>query len=320
MNLQQLRYLAEVAGRDLNLSRAADALHTSQPGISRQIRLLEEELGTELLVRQGNRIAALTQPGVEAVEIARRALREIENLRTLGEDASRGGQGRLVIATTHAHARYILIPIVRAYQAAWPDVSLGIRQGHPDQIVDWVQDGEADIGLCTDPTRPMPELARLPCYKLARCVLVPDGHALQNKRRPSLAELARFPMITLDQAFASGVTVLSAFARAGLSPKVVLSATDADVIKAFVAAGVGIATLPEIAFDVKRDKGLARIGARHLFEPSVSSVWLHRHHYQRRLAASFVQMLSPAWTPERVQQALRSKQAPGDSTAVDLTA
>jgi hypothetical protein len=162
MNLQQLRYLAEVAARDLNLSRAADALHTSQPGISRQIRLLEEELGTELLVRQGNRIAALTQPGREAVEIARRALREIENLRTLGEDASRGGQGRLVIATTHAHARYILIPIVRAYQAAWPDVSLGIRQGHPDQIVDWVQAGEADIGLCTDPTRPCPSWPACP--------------------------------------------------------------------------------------------------------------------------------------------------------------
>jgi LysR family cys regulon transcriptional activator len=310
MNLQQLRYLTEIVEQQLNLTRAAQALHTSQPGVSRQIRLLEEELGVDLLVRQGNRIAALTESGRSAVEIARRVLRDIDNLRSVGQEAANETQGNLVIATTHAHARYLLIPVVRRFQQQYPDVRLSLRQGNPDQIVQWVSAGEADLGVCTAPTKPTPELARLLWYHISRCVLVPDHHPLLRKKRISLADLSSYPMINLDKSFAGGVTVMSAFDAHQIQPNVVLSATDADVIKAFVASGMGIATLPDIAFDAQRDRGLQRIPARHLFAPSASYVWLHRQQHVRGFTSAFIHMLSPDWTRPKVDLALRTPDTP----------
>lgn len=320
MNIQQLRYLTEIADRGLNLSKAAQSLHTSQPGISRQIRLLEEEIKADLLVRQGNRITALTGPGQQALEIARRVLRELDNLRRVGEEASDDSKGSLVIATTHAHARYVLIPVVQRFQALYPGVKLSLRQGNPDQIVELVNSGAADLGLCTAPTMAMPELTQLPCYLIRRCVLVTAGHPLLKKKKTiSHADLAAYPMITLDSSFAGGVAVLSAFAARQIEPHVVLSATDADVIKAFVASGMGIATLPEWAFHPQRDVGLKSINARHLFDPAISYVWVQRHQYLRQFALQFIQMLSPVWTAAKVQQALSSDAPPDASLAVDLS-
>ncbi len=319
MNLQQLRYLATVAEQGLNLSRAASTLHTSQPGISRQIRLLEEEIGAEVLVRQGNRITGLTRAGEEAVAIARRVLRDIDNLRRVGDETADGAAGQLVIATTHAHARYVLLPIVRRFQARYPRVNLSLRQGNPDQIVELVKSGAADLGLCTKPTVATPTLVRMPCYLIHRCVLVPRQHPLLKKRRISHGDLAAYPMITLDASFAGGVAVLDAFARQAIQPQVVLSATDADVIKAFVASGMGIATLPEWAFDARRDTGLKTLGARHLFEPAVSYLWAQRHQYLRGFALDFIQMLSHVWTPDRVRGALAGEGEPDDALALDLS-
>lgn len=318
MNLQQLRYLAEVAERGLNLSRAAQALHTSQPGISKQIRLLEEELHTDLLVREGNRITALTEPGEQALAIIRRVLHELDNLRRVGEQAADPERGSLVIATTHAHARYLLIPIVQRFQARYPGVNLSLRQGNPDQIMQLVQAGQADLGLCTAPTMIPAELAQLPCYCIWRCVLLPQGHALLSKRRLTHRDLAAYPMITLDASFAGGVAILESFAKQQIQPQVVLSATDADVIKAFVASGMGIATLPEWAFDARRDQGLASMPARHLFRPATSFLWLQRHQYLRGYAYEFIRMLSDVWQRPRVQQALASRAAPDESLAVDV--
>lgn len=306
MNIQQLRYLTEIVEQKLNLTKAAQALHTSQPGISRQIRLLEDELKVDLLVRQGNRIAALTEAGRSAVEIARRVLRDIDNLRSVGADAANETQGNLVIATTHAHARYLLIPVVRRFQAQFPEVHLSLRQGNPDQIVQWVNDGEADVGICTAPTTAMADLARLPWYQISRCVLVPDKHPLLHIKRISLADLSHYPMINLDKSFAGGVAVMSAFDFKKIQPNVVLSATDADVIKAFVASGMGIATLPEIAYDAKRDAGLKSISARHLFEPSTSYVWLHRQQHLRGFTSEFIYMLSSDWSRPKIDLALRA--------------
>ena len=318
MNIQQLRYLSEVAEQGLNLSKAALALHTSQPGISRQIRLMEEELKAQLLIRQGNRIAALTEPGRHAVDISRRILRELENLKKVGADAASEASGSLVIATTHAHARYVLIPVVRRFQLQFPQVHLSLRQGNPDQIVKLVHSGEADLGICTAPTMAMAELAHLPWTHIHRCVLVPKGHPLLKKKKLTLAHLAQYPMITLDSSFAGGVAVMSAFAARKIAPNVVLSATDADVIKAFVASVMGIATLPEIAFDAKRDEGLKSISARHLFNPSASYVWIHRHHYLRGFASSFIQMLAPDWTRARVDLAMRSNDTPSAAKLTDM--
>lgn len=318
MNLQQLRYLAEVAECGLNLSRAAQSLHTSQPGISKQIRLLEEELHTDLLVREGNRITALTEPGEQALAIVRRVLHELDNLRRVGEQAADPQSGSLVIATTHAHARYLLIPIVQRFQARFPRVNLSLRQGNPDQIMQLVRAGEADLGLCTAPTVSTAELAQLPCYRIWRCVLLPQGHALLSKRRLTHRDLAAYPMITLDASFAGGVAILESFAKEQIQPHVVLSATDADVIKAFVASGMGIATLPEWAFDARRDQGLASMPARHLFRPATSSLWLQRHQYLRGYAYEFIRMLSDVWQRSRVQQALAGREPPDESLAVDV--
>jgi len=318
MNLQQLRYLVATAQNGLNLSSAAEALHTSQPGISRQLRLLEDEVGADLLVRQGNRIAALTDAGRTAVDIAVRILQELENLRTVGANAAGDTSGSLTIATTHVHARYILMPVLRRFRSDYPGVSLVMRQGTPDQIVRWVEDNQADIGLCTAPTFASPTLVPMPCYRFYRCVVVPKSHELlRRRRRIGLTDLAAYPMINLDNAFAGGVGVLDTFERHGIRPNVVLTATDSDVIKAYVAAGLGISTLPEVAYDERRDTQLRSIGARHLFDPSISFVWVHRHRYLRVFAVEFIRQLSGVWTPQMVERAMRRSESPDLSLAVN---
>jgi LysR family cys regulon transcriptional activator len=318
MNLQQLRYLVATARNGLNLSSAAQALHTSQPGISRQLRLLEEEIGAELLVRQGNRIAALTDAGRAAVDIATGVLQQLDNIRTVGANAAGDASGSLTIATTHVHARYILMPVLQRFRSSFPGVSLVMRQGTPDQIAHWVEDDQADIGLCTLPTEVHPALASLPCYRFHRCLVVPKGHdLLRSRRRLALEDLAKYAMINLDNAFAGGVSVRDTFAKHGISPTVVLTATDADVIKAYVAAGLGISTLPEVAYDERRDAQLRSIGARHLFAPSISFVWLSRHRYLRVFASEFIRLLSGVWTAQRVERAMRRAEPLELSLAVD---
>jgi LysR family transcriptional regulator, cys regulon transcriptional activator len=317
MNLQQLRYLCGVADHELNLSKAAKALHTSQPGITRQIRQFEEELRTELLVRRGNRISALTEPGRAVVEIARRILRDLDNLRSVGADHADENNGTLTVATTHVHARYILMPVVQRFRQRFPDVRLGIRQGNPDQIAQLVNAGGADLGLASAPTEEVPALARLPCYRFHRSVLLPKRHPLSKKRRITLADIAAYPMISLDASFASGVSVVGAFAARGITPNIVLTATDADVIKAYVAAGFGVAMLPEVAFDPKRDTALATINARHLFPPDISYVWVHRHHYLRGYASEFIRMLSATWTRAMIDRFMRSDQRADVGLAIE---
>jgi LysR family transcriptional regulator, cys regulon transcriptional activator len=317
MTLQQLRYLCGIADHELNISKAAEALHTSQPGVTRQIRQLEEELKTELLVRQGNRISALTEPGRTIVEIARRMLRDVENIHSVGADHADANKGTLTVATTHVHARYILMPVVQRFRQRFPNVSLSVRQGNPDQIVQLVGAGGADLGLASAPTDETPTLVRLPCYRFRRCVLVPKRHPLLKKKRITLADMAAYPMINLDVSFASGVSVMSIFQAKGITPNVVLTATDADVIKAYVAAGLGIATLPELAYDPRQDGALATIKARHLFPPNISYVWVHRHLYLRGYAFEFIRMLSPTWTRGLIVRFMRSDEVADIGLAID---
>jgi len=317
VNLQQLKYLCGIVDHGLNLSKAAEALFTSQPGVSKQVRLLEEEVGAVLLVRQGNRVTGLTEPGRVVVEMARRVLRDIEGIKSVGPDFAKEEAGSLVVATTHGHARYLLLPVVQQFQRRFPQVRLALRQGNPDQILEFVSTGTADLGLCSAPTAPVPLLVGLPCYRNWRCVLVPQGHPLLRKKKVSLADLAAYPLITLDPSFSGGVFVLDAFEARGIQPHVVLTATDADVVKAYVAAGCGIATLPELAFDRSRDKGLRTIPARHLFKSSISSVWIQRGRYLRRFAYEFIQMLSPAWTRPMVERQMQSKEPANPGLAIE---
>jgi LysR family cys regulon transcriptional activator len=318
MNLQQLRYLSGIVEHGLNVSKAAAALHTSQPGVSRQIKLLEEELRAELLVRQGNRITALTDAGQAAAEIAGRILRDLESLRAVGADFADLDTGTLVVATTHVHAKYLLLPIVKRFRQRFPNVSLVLRQGTPDLIFELVRSGAADVGLSTTPTSTTPEVAGLACYRFHRAVLVPSGHALLARRkRLTLADVAAFPMINLDSSFSSGVTVLSTLAEHGLRANVVVTATDAEVIKAYVAAGLGIATLPEVAYDAKRDVGLKLIAARHLFPPSISYVWVHRHRYLRRHASEFIRTMSPVWERPLIERAMHTRDPSDPDLAIE---
>ena len=221
------------------------------------------------------------------------------------------------MATTHVHARYILMPVAQRFRQRFSNVRLSIRQGNPDQIIQLVTAGGADLGLASAPTEEAPALVRLPCYRFRRCVLVPKRHPLLKKRRITLVDMAAYPMINLDASFASGVSVMSTFQANGITPNVVLTATDAEVIKAYVAAGLGIATLPEIAFDPKQDAALATIKARHLFPPNISYVWVHRHLYLRGYAFEFIRMLSATWTRAMIDRFMRSDEIADVALAID---
>jgi LysR family cys regulon transcriptional activator len=309
MNLRQLRYLHGIAAAGYNISRAATALHTSQPGISRQIQLLEQEIGVDILVRKGNRIVGVTEPGQAILDVAQRMLHDAENLRRIGEDFTRKESGRLVVATTHLHARYVLRDVIRDFIRRHPEVQLVLRQGSPVQTADLVAAGDADIGISSKPAEARPDLVTLPCLKLERSVITRSRHPLLAEKRLTLRVIARYPLITLDQSLAGGAAVLQAFEAAGIKPNIVLSAIDADVIKTYVELGLGIAILPSIAYEPKRDRTLRAIDAARLFEPTVTCIEIRRENYLRSYMLDFIRSIAPQWSRETIEQATRATRA-----------
>ncbi|MDH4096304.1 MAG: HTH-type transcriptional regulator CysB [Betaproteobacteria bacterium] len=293
MKLQQLRYLAEVARRELSVSAAADALHTSQPGVSRQIKDLEDELGVEIFVRHGKRLTAVTEPGRAVLAIAERILAEAANLKRAGEEFAHGKLGSLIIATTHTQARYALPKAVAAFKRSYPDVQLVIHQGNPTQICEMVLQGEADFAIATEQIAEVAGLVSLPCYRWNRCVVVPAGHPLARVKPLTLEAVARYPVVTYDFAFANRSLVEKAFEQRGLAPKVVLTALDADVIKTYVELGLGVGIMASMAFDAKRDRGLKALDASHLFESSTTRLGIKRGAYLRRYAYDFIESFVP---------------------------
>src|SRR6266513_1330968 len=227
MKLQQLRYLTEVARRGLNVSEAAEVLHTSQPGVSKQIRALEEELGIQVFVRHGKRLVEVTEPGKAVIAIAERILAEANNLRRAGEEYANEKLGTLTIATTHTQARYSLPKAVAAFKRRYPKVELVIQQGNPTQICEQVVTGEADLCVATEAIAEYPELVSMPVYQWNRCVVVPPRHALLKAAPLTLEKLAQYPIVTYDFAFANRSLVEKAFEAKGLNPNVVLTALDA---------------------------------------------------------------------------------------------
>lgn len=306
MNLSQLRYLRGIADEGYNISRAAATLHTSQPGISRQIRLLEQELGVDILVRRGNRVVSLTEPGKEMLAVARRMLWDADNLKRIGEDYTRKGDGRLVVATTHIYARYVLRGVIKDFTNRHRAVQLVLRQGSPSHIAELVSTGEADIGISSEPSEPVNDLVMLPCLKLERSVIAQAGHPLLKEKRLTLKTIARHPIITLDQRFIGGLAVLRAFQAERIKPNIVLSAIDADVIKTYVELGLGIAILPSIAYEPKRDRKLRAVTAHHLFAPTITQIELRRGVYLRSYMYDFIGILAPAWQRDAIDKAMRS--------------
>ena len=292
MKLQQLRCLTEVARRDLNVSEAAEALHTSQPGVSKQIRALEDELGVQVFVRHGKRLVSVTEPGKAVISIAERILSEAQNLRRAGEEYANDQLGTLVIAGTHTQARYALPKAVAAFKRKYPKVELLIHQGNPTQICEQVIAGEADLCVATEMISRYPELVSLPVYQWNRCVVVPPKHPLL-KGPLTLELLAEHPIVTYDFAFANRSLVQKAFETRGLKPHVVLSAQDSDVIKTYVELGLGVGILAKMAFDPKRDLNLRAIDASHLFESSTTRLGIKRGAYLRRYVYEFIEMFAP---------------------------
>lgn len=306
MKLQQLRYAWEVHRHGNHISAAAEALHTSQPGISKQIQLLEAELGFEIFSRKRNRIVGLTDPGRELMAIAQRMLADADNLRNLGEDFTARGGGQLILATTHTQARYVLPKVVERFVKRHPTVRLGLRQGNPTQICEFVESGEADIAIGTETTRSFPNLVMLPCFQLTRSVIAKAGHPLLKVKELTLAEIAKYPIITHDPAYSGRWKVMDAFKNAGIEPNVIFGAVDADVSKTYVELGLGIAILTTVAFNPTHDRGLRARDASHLFAASTTYITLRANTYLRRFAYDFIKWVAPGLTHDIVQAALKS--------------
>lgn len=307
MKLQQLRYLCEVANQGLNLSKAAEVLHTSQPGISKQIRLLEDELGVDIFVRNGKRVVETTPPGRAIIEIAERILRDAKNLKQVGQEFANEATGALTIATTHTQARYALPTAIKKFTARYPQVKLILRQGSPTQISEFVTSGSADIAIATEAIELFADLVMLPCYKWNRCVVVPPRHPLLKLEKLTLEALAQYPIITYDFAFTGRSKINQAFDTKKLTPNVVLTAIDADVIKTYVELGLGIGILAQMAFDPKRDKHLRSIDASHLFEPSTTRIGIGRNSYLRGYVYDFIEIFAPHLTHEVVTAAMKER-------------
>jgi len=303
MNLRQFRYISEIAKHDLNVSAAASALHTSQPGISKQVKLLETELGAEIFVRSSNRFSGITPLGQKIIGMARNIITEAANIKAASEDLKQEQSGLLVIATTHTQARYVLPEIMKCFSVRYPKVQLTLRHGDPTGISELLLSGKADIGVTTETAQHLRELLVLPCRRFQRVVIVPRGHELLNRKRLTLKVLAEYPLVTYEPAFTGRRQLEKAFEREGLKPKLVLSAIDADVIKSCVEHGLGIAVLSEVTYNQNVDSGLCSIPAGHLFEPSVTCIAIDRQRYLRRYAYDFIEMCAPPWNRANVQRA-----------------
>ena len=305
MNLQQLRYVAEVAQRNLNVSEAARALHTSQSGVSRQISLLEDELGVDVFVRQGKRLVAVTRPGEEVIAIARRMLRDVGALRQVGDEYASGEQGRLSIATTHTQARYVLPHVLSEFMRAHPGVQIELHQGNPTQCCEYVLSGAADLVIATEAIDEYDLLVSLPCYQWNRCLIAPPGHPLLDVKPLTLEAIADWPLITYDSAFTGRSRINRAFERIGAQPNIALTALDADVIKTYVSLGLGLGIISALAFDAQRDSGLVALDAAHLFESNTTRLALRRGVYLRRYDYDLIALFAPHLSQRVVDMAMQ---------------
>jgi LysR family cys regulon transcriptional activator len=307
MKLQQLRYLQAVVKHGLNLSDAAAALHTSQPGISKQIRQLEDELGVDILVRNGKRVVDVTTPGHVVVDIVERVLQDIENLKQVGREFRDQAAGTLTVATTHTQARYSLPRVVSAFKQQYPNVRLTLKQGSPPQLAEMVMAGEADIAIATEALDQYPKLLALAGYQWWHCVVVPELHPLLKEKRVTLEMLARYPIITYDTAFAGRSHIDEAFRAQGLAPDIVLSAVDSDVIKTYVELGLGIGIIAVVAFEENRDRLLRAIEVGHLFGTMTTRIAVRRGTTLRGYGYVFIELFSPLLKRAVIDAALKGK-------------
>lgn len=312
MNFQQLRIIREAVRRGYNLTEVANALNTSQSGVSKHIKDLEDELGVDLFVRKGKRMMGLTESGEELARIAERMLMDAANIKRLAEQHARSDHGALVIATTHTQARYVLPPAVKAFRGAYPDVRLILHQASPKEIAQLLSDGEADVGIATEALAQAPELAAFPYFSWSHAVVVPQAHPLlQAGAGPlTLEKIAEWPIITYDEGFTGRPHIDEAFAKAEIAPDIVMVARDADVIKTYVELGLGVGIIASMAFSAERDAGLRMVAASHLFGETVSLLAVRRGRLLRGYTYRFIELCAPALSEKMIRTALEDDAAP----------
>ena len=309
MNFQQLRIIRETVRRNFNLTEVANALFTSQSGVSKHIKDLEDELGVELFVRRGKRLLGMTEPGQELVAIVERMLLDAKNIKRLAEQFSKSDQGELIVATTHTQARYALPAVIAKFKKSFPKVRLVLHQSSPKEIASMLLDSQADIGVATEALIDTPDIVAFPYYSWHHAVIVPAGHPLEKKTL-TLDMLAEFPLITYNEGFTGRGKIDAAFAAAGLAPDIVMSALDADVIKAYVELGMGVGIIASMAFEAERDTGLRMLDATSLFARNTSRIAVRQGRYLRGYAYRFIELCSPDLTESVVRSSVSSKLDP----------
>lgn len=305
MNLQQLRYLCAVVDAGFSISKAAQTLHTSQPGISKQIRLLESRMGTALLVRQRGRVVGLTEYGEQAWLAAKRILKEVEGLHAMGEEVLHQDTGQLSIVTLHSYIHSLLPPVIRDLRQRYPAVSVEIRQATPGNIIELVRTGEADVGLTIERPAPGSGVLALDYRAIPRVLLVPADHPLLALDTVTFRDVVRYPIIEQGSLSSGGWEVSRTLRAQGYDFEPALWLPDASTIKAYVAAGVGIAVIPGAMFDAQRDPNLRAIAVDHLFAPSFLTLVIDPQRYQRRYLYDFIESLAPNWDRLSVQYEAR---------------
>ncbi|MDN3526206.1 HTH-type transcriptional regulator CysB [Halomonas sabkhae] len=306
MKLQQLRYIWEVSRHNLNVSATAQSLYTSQPGISKQIRLLEDELGVEIFARSGKHLTRVTPAGASIIELAGQVLRLTDNIKEVSQEHSDERRGSLSIATTHTQARYALPPVIRGFTGKYPDVALHMQQGTPRQIAQMVSDGQADFAICTESLDLFQDLVLLPCYRWNRCVLVPRDHPLAQVEPLTLKALAEHPLVTYVFGFTGRSQLDEAFRREGLSPNVVLTAADSDVIKTYVRLGMGVGIVAHMAVAPGEDDDLVALDASHLFASSTTKIGIRRGTFMRGYMYDFLKAFADHLDRDLVEAALEA--------------
>lgn len=305
MKLQQLRYIWEVAHHDLNVSATAQVLYTSQPGISKQIRLLEDELGVEIFARSGKHLTRVTPAGEAILQVAGEVLKKVESIKQVAQEFSDENRGSLAIATTHTQARYALPAVIEGFIERYPDVSLHMHQGTPMQIAEMAANGTADFAIATEAMEHFHDLVMLPCYRWNRSVIVPRDHPLAKRHSLTLEDVAAYPLVTYVFGFTGRSKLDEAFISHGLSPKTVFTAADADVIKTYVRLGLGVGIVASMSVDPETDSDLVALDASHLFEASVTKVGLRKGVFLRGFMYKFIEAFAPHLTRELVDQAFQ---------------
>lgn len=303
MKLQQLRYLAAIVENDLNITAAADRLHTSQPGVSKQLKQLEDELGFPIFLRQGRTLTRVTPAGKRVIERALRILQEVRSIKRLADEQKGDGRGSLSIGTTHTQARYVLPPVIRIFRQRYPEVELHLHQGTSEQIADMAARDRIDFAINTGSRELFTNLVLLPCYRWHRRIVVPQGHPLANESKVTIETLGKYPIVTYVFGFSGPSSLQQIFARAGVTPHVALTARDADVIKTYVRLGLGVGIVASMAMDPREDADLVSIDASHLFPAHTTWVGFLQGALLRGYMYEFLQVLAPHLTKRLVDRA-----------------